>query len=473
MQKTTNISLGGQIFRIDNEACLLLKHYLDHVSAKFSNEPDAEETLNDIETRIAEIFGGGQEPPVLISEEMIKNMISIMGAPEEYYDDPDPSVDNTQPSKLADMNRKEMYDPNSPSAATGKALSSFFKAIGNFFSSAFRFIAIVIGFLFTLFGVLFLTTIITLALFSDSAILTPMMINLPQTLTLVLGTEEIGRYIVMSSIVILLPLLALIYLGIKIMFRIDIIPKVASISMFVIWIVTSCSLGIALASNLSIYGSNGRSVDYIEIETPPDTLYIKSERSLTPMDYKYSSIDQFQLWEDEQNNRIFGNVSFRVRGRDEGHKISVTKGAYSIVKSDAIKIASELEYGIRLSEDTLYIDECFVQPGSRWMGSNVDVAIYLPIGTVIKPVEGYDFSMLGYFDPYPDSPFLWVVESGLSAKNTPSGPYSGDNGANSEDPIFGETAYTDQQREETVTSSELNASEKEVPSVQLGISAEN
>jgi len=117
MKKTMNINIAGQLFRIDEDAWEILTRYLHHVAARFRTEQGGDETLADIESRIAEIFGGGKEPPALVSKEMVNDMINIMGAPEDYYDDTSVSHDST-----AYTTRKSMYDPNSPSARTGRAL---------------------------------------------------------------------------------------------------------------------------------------------------------------------------------------------------------------------------------------------------------------------------------------------------------------------------------------------------------------
>jgi len=87
MKKNLDINIAGQLFRVDEDAWEILKHYLDHVSARFRTEQGGDETLSDIEARIAEIFGGGKEPPTLVSKEMVTDMINIMGAPEDYYED--------------------------------------------------------------------------------------------------------------------------------------------------------------------------------------------------------------------------------------------------------------------------------------------------------------------------------------------------------------------------------------------------
>ncbi len=73
MKKTMNINIAGQLFRIDEEAWEILTHYLDHVATRFRTEQGGDETLADIESRIAEILGGGNEPPLLVSKEMVND----------------------------------------------------------------------------------------------------------------------------------------------------------------------------------------------------------------------------------------------------------------------------------------------------------------------------------------------------------------------------------------------------------------
>ena len=55
MKKTVTINLNGIVFHIDEDAYMLLQHYLEQLSKQFSAE-DEKEILNDIEARIAELF---------------------------------------------------------------------------------------------------------------------------------------------------------------------------------------------------------------------------------------------------------------------------------------------------------------------------------------------------------------------------------------------------------------------------------
>jgi len=58
MDKTIKINLGGILFHIDEEAYKILRRYLQDIDNRLKNTPGGAETLDDIESRIAEIFQG-------------------------------------------------------------------------------------------------------------------------------------------------------------------------------------------------------------------------------------------------------------------------------------------------------------------------------------------------------------------------------------------------------------------------------
>lgn len=229
-EKTLDINIAGQLFRVDEDAREVLKHYLDHVSARFKSEQGADETLADIEARIAEIFGGGKEPPTLVSKEMVTNMINIMGAPEDYYDD-GPAV---KYKKL--YVRKSMYDPNSFSARLGRTLSGFFTAFGKLMSAIMRVFAIILGAFFTLFGFLLFFTFVILIFFNNApffaSVMEPQITNVHGLLSIVLNTNAIWPILILAALVTLLPLAAVIWLGIKLIFRIRESFRVLNIVLF-------------------------------------------------------------------------------------------------------------------------------------------------------------------------------------------------------------------------------------------------
>ena len=56
MKKTLTVNLGGTVYHIDDDAYRLLDNYLSNLKHYFRKQESAEEIINDIEMRIAELF---------------------------------------------------------------------------------------------------------------------------------------------------------------------------------------------------------------------------------------------------------------------------------------------------------------------------------------------------------------------------------------------------------------------------------
>lgn len=85
MKKTLTVNLGGSVYHIDEDAYRLLDNYLTNLKHYFRKQQSAEEIVNDIETRIAELFAEKLESGhrvVTISD--VEEIISRMGKPEDF-----------------------------------------------------------------------------------------------------------------------------------------------------------------------------------------------------------------------------------------------------------------------------------------------------------------------------------------------------------------------------------------------------
>ena len=84
MDKTININLGGTLFQIDEDAFRILRDYLQAINNRFGNSQEGRETIEDIESRIAEIFQSQKGLAGVITKENVEGMISIIGKPEDF-----------------------------------------------------------------------------------------------------------------------------------------------------------------------------------------------------------------------------------------------------------------------------------------------------------------------------------------------------------------------------------------------------
>ncbi|NDW12783.1 PspC domain-containing protein [Bacteroides sp. 214] len=104
MKKTLTVNLGGTVYNIDEDAYGLLDEYLSNLRLHFAKEEGGEEIVNDIETRISELFQekitntSYQVVTIAVVEEIIKRM----GKPEELTDD--------EEEKQSESTKQYQYD---------------------------------------------------------------------------------------------------------------------------------------------------------------------------------------------------------------------------------------------------------------------------------------------------------------------------------------------------------------------------
>jgi len=84
MNKTISINIGGLFFQIDEEAYKLLENYLDSLKKHFVNTEGKDEIIQDIESRIAEIFQSKIElgQPLIVPAD-VEETIKILGKPDD------------------------------------------------------------------------------------------------------------------------------------------------------------------------------------------------------------------------------------------------------------------------------------------------------------------------------------------------------------------------------------------------------
>jgi len=88
MKKTTTVNLGGRVFNIDEDAYSALQQYLKAIERKLIHDPDANEIIQDIELRMAELLhqqmNSGRQVVIKSDVEYLK---SILGRAEDFSDE--------------------------------------------------------------------------------------------------------------------------------------------------------------------------------------------------------------------------------------------------------------------------------------------------------------------------------------------------------------------------------------------------
>ncbi len=115
MKQVININFQGRVVPIEVTAFDLLKNYTESLNRHFANEEGKEEIINDIESRIGELF---QEKitkgATCITDDDVHAIIKNMGRPEEFE-----AMDDTQFQSSASSAKEEQSSNSFNSTSTG------------------------------------------------------------------------------------------------------------------------------------------------------------------------------------------------------------------------------------------------------------------------------------------------------------------------------------------------------------------
>jgi len=220
--------------------------------------------------------------------------------------------------------------------------------------------------------------------------------------------------LILAGLVILIPLGALTWLGIKMIFRIRERYRIPGIVSFVVWIASLCALGVFLSLQLAVYADNESVDQRISLDPAPKTIWITSVKKQGELKYdKTCSVDGYRFFMNKTEDRLYVTADLTVyASEDSTASITVERRANSNDSREARDNARQVEYNWKFSGDTLYLDEYLTLPaGSRWNGSMVDIDVSLPEGTVIRMVPGTLPRELN-FRPWDPDAEAWHIKEG-------------------------------------------------------------
>ncbi len=367
MDKTIKINLGGILFQIDEEAYKILRRYLQDIDNRLKNTPGGAETIDDIESRIAEIFQSQGGTAGVISKENVEAMIAIIGKPEDFdtsseaaaekatysrstatrkkmYRNSDDSIISgvcggigaylniesvwvrlmfiiftcffgigffvyialwiALPSANSDAQKREMYGRDDYSLAlrkketgnsvastgsnstgtlpggsnVGNAFNEVFRAIGKVLFIIVRIFLIIVGISFVLFGFFTLVSFVMVFFFNYPGYFSTHsfgvnLFYLPDFLNYIVNPAIAPWILILTFLVILLPLLAIIYWGVKMIFWFKSSDGIVSIVALIIWVMSVAALSILLFNEGISFAETAKSVSEVVLEKSPEDLY--------------------------------------------------------------------------------------------------------------------------------------------------------------------------------------------------------
>ena len=479
MDKTIKINLAGILFQIDEEAYHLLRDYLQEVNMRLRNVPGGNETIEDIESRIAEIFQTRLNLAGVISKENVEAMIGIIGKPEDFdlsenpsgssvtynqkrrlYRNPDDAIISgvcggigaylniepvlfrilfvlfllffgvgffvyialwiALPVANTDSRKRELYgdgyqsvhyqnkqqtkysatgtplyesehDRKSP---VGNAFNEIFRAIWKVCYIVIRIIMIIAGVALVLTGFLTILCFIMVFVFKYPGIYSADVFDLhliyfPDFLNYIANPAVVPWIIALLLIAIILPLMALIYWGVKMIFWFKAKDGVFNLIGFVLWILTLTALAIILFNEGISFTETARLSTLKVLSHPCDTLYLKTDKKISELKFdKEISLDneKYAVFISDEKKELYIRPYLNINSvNDEVAKVEVRKCSSGRSEIVAAKKAEELIYDYHINGDTLFLDEYFTIPsGHKWAADNIGIYLSVRKGTILK-----------------------------------------------------------------------------------------
>jgi phage shock protein PspC (stress-responsive transcriptional regulator) len=463
-----------------------LRDYLQAINNRFRNVHGGLETIDDIESRVAEIFRSQKGLSGAISKDNVEAMISILGKPEDFdenepdteppaynsqrkrmYRNPDDSVIsgvcggigaylNTDPvlfrilfvifafcgvgllayvilwialpvantdSKKRELfgntyntsksytqyNRTSEYASHSYNQShintpgIGSALNEIFRAFGRVLYIILRIFLIIIGIALVITGFLFLLSLVMIVVFKFPGVFSNDGINVhlayyTDFLNYIVSPSSAPWIIALAMIAIILPMLALIYWGVKMIFWFKAHDGVISLAGFALWVISIVALSMLLFNEGISFAEQGTSSSQVILSDKPDTLFIMTDHKASDLTYdKEFSLpdDDFTVYMNEPTRQLYLPAHLQLNiSEDNLSKVEIQKRSASRSRSDAVRRAELIIYNSRISNDTVWLDDYYSLPsGSKWRADFIKVKLFVPENTVL------------YFDNYSEKLF--------------------------------------------------------------------
>lgn len=299
------------------------------------------------------------------------------------------------------------------------AVYDVFHGIGNVLVIFLKIILMIIGISFIIVGFFILLGFISLFLFRHTFFLPDFMdmnyFYFPDMLKIFTHGDNVTFIMITLILSIGIPLIALIYGGIKLVFRFKANDRVIGLTAFVLWLLSVISLftisafeGINFAEDAKVKNT------FLITGLPSDTLYLKiNEHPIKPVesDRFYIEIENVGIYLDKTTNEIFGKPGFDIRkGDSEIIELEVRKRSNGSTYRSAAENAGNLIYNWVQKDSLLILDPYFRLPeGEQWRIPQVKLMLNLPVGKVVyfdksmteimygidNTLDTYDYDMVG------------------------------------------------------------------------------
>jgi phage shock protein PspC (stress-responsive transcriptional regulator) len=276
----------------------------------------------------------------------------------------------------------------------GNAINEVFRALGKVFYIVIRILLIIVGVSFVLTGFLFILCFVMIFVFKfpgifsiDSAGVN--MVYLPDFLNYIINPGAVPWIILLTSLVVLLPMFALIYWGVKMIFWFKARDGVVSLVALVVWVMCLAALAIIGFNEGVSFAQTGKSSVETVLSQTPDTIYITTSNKVADLKFqKQISLphEEYTVFLNDEKKEVYIRPYLSIDpSEDKVTRLEVRRRSTGRTDFEATKKTEDLIYNYSFKKDSLNIDEYFtLHSGRKWAADEIGLNLYIPAGTILK-----------------------------------------------------------------------------------------
>jgi phage shock protein PspC (stress-responsive transcriptional regulator) len=283
------------------------------------------------------------------------------------------------------------YQSSYRQSASTSGLNEVVNAFGKFFFILFRIFMIVMGIVLVLTGFLAIFSYVAIFFIKYPGLFAGIDVNvmyIPDLLKYVVNPSTASWIIVLTSVVIILPLIALIYWGIRMIFWLRVHDGLFHIAALIVWVMAIAVLSIFLFNEGVSFAETSTNSLRNDLHITGDTLFIVAGKKTSDMEFERTfqiPDEHYDLFLIDSADNIYLRLQLRLNmSEDKKAQIEIRKRSSGRTRTDASAKSQMLDYRYRISRDTLYLNDYFTIPaGNKWTADFVSINLFLPENIIL------------------------------------------------------------------------------------------
>lgn len=287
---------------------------------------------------------------------------------------------------------------------TKNAIHDIADLIGGVLLAFLKIILIIIGVTFILAGFAVLISFIGVFFFKHTFFIPTLFdtefFYFPDFLQMFVDPGNVPLIMVALVLTICIPLLALIYGGIKLIFRFKANDKIVGLTAFVLWFLSAITLfSFTVIEGVNYSDSARLTNSYPVTGLPGDTIYLELKENYPdlgfPNDFRFE-VDEVEIIVSRQEDKFYCKPTFDIERSISGDlELEIVRRSQGKTRRLAAENAKTFVYDWELKDSVLILDHFFSLPeGEKWRVPEMDITLKVPEGKVVH--FGYDMDKIIY-----------------------------------------------------------------------------